>query len=104
MAVAIRRVMMEEFNRILRVADQMATGYACLRDQYALRARVLDFLLLAAASWLLAMTFVEPAIGQKLAPFGFQHEVWIGMLSIVTFALGLLQTRVDWKARSDGYQ
>src|SRR5687768_216996 len=95
---------MDELNRILRVADQMSTGYSYLRDQYALRARVLDFFILAVSSWLLALTFVEPTIGKRLSPFGIQHEIWIGTLSVFIFVLALLQTRVDWKARSDAYQ
>ncbi len=95
---------MDELSRIVRVADQMSTGYAYLRDQYALRARVLDFVILAVTSWLLAMTFVEPAIGRKLSPFDIPHEIWLGLLSIAIFVLAIMQTRVDWKARSDAYQ
>jgi hypothetical protein len=95
---------MEDLSRILRVADQLASGYARLRDEYALRARVLDILLLAISSWLLAMSFVEPAVGKRLAPFGISHDIWIGVLAVGTFVLALIQSRVDWKAKSDSYQ
>ena len=95
---------MEELTRILRVSDQMATGYAVLRDQYALRARVLDFFILAVSAWLLAMVFVEPSIGKSLSPFHIPSEIWIGLLSIFVFVLAIVQSRVDWKAKSDAYQ
>jgi hypothetical protein len=95
---------MEDLSRILRVADQMSTGYACLRDQYALRARILDFSILAIASWLLAMTFVSSDIARRLAPFGIAQDLWIGFLAVGTFVLALMQSRVDWKSRSDAYQ
>src|SRR6266850_4047618 len=95
---------MEDLSRMLRVADQMASGYAHLRDEYALRARVLDVLILGISSWLLAMTFAEPAFGKRFAPFGISHEAWIGVLAVGTFVLALIQSRVDWKAKSDSYQ
>ena len=95
---------MDDLSRILRVADQMATGYARLRDEYGLRARILDLLILSISSWLLAVTFVDPSLAKRLVPFAISHEIWIGILAVATFILALIQSRVDWKAKSDSYQ
>lgn len=89
--------------RNLRVADQQATAYAVLRDRYFLRARLLDLTVLLLSTWLVAMTFVEPVIGDSLSPSFTSREIWIGLLSVGTFALSLIQLLVDWKGRAQKY-
>jgi hypothetical protein len=91
-------------ERALRVADQMCSAYAKLRDRYAGKALALDLAVLLISTWLVAMTFAEPALGNKLSPPGIQREIWIGLLSIGVFLIALVQLRVDWKSRTDRYQ
>jgi hypothetical protein len=89
--------------RALRVADQQATAYAVLNDRYKLRARLLDISILLLSVWLVAMTFVEPRIGDSLSPPFMRRELWIGLLSVGTFMLSAVQLLVDWKGRAASY-
>jgi hypothetical protein len=90
-------------ERALRIADQQATAYAILRDRYQYRSRLLDIGILLLSIWLVAMTFVEPVIGDSLSPAFVRREVWIGLLSIGAFVLSTLQLLVDWKGRAQSY-
>jgi hypothetical protein len=90
-------------DRALRVADQQATAYAILRDRYQYRSRLLDIGVLLLSIWLVAMTFVEPVIGDSLSPAFVRREIWIGLLSIGAFVLSTLQLLVDWKGRAQSY-
>lgn len=91
----------QELERLKRVVDQTCSGHALLRDDYAARALWLDLTILALGTWLVALSFVDPTIGQKLTPFGLSSTVWIGCLGLFGFFLGIVQLRVDWKARSE---
>lgn len=92
-----------ELERIRRVADQTCSGHACLRDEFRCKALSLDVAMLALGSWLVALTFVDPLISHKLTPFGISPPIWIGVLGVINFFLGVLQLRVDWKAKSDAH-
>lgn len=92
-----------ELKRASRIADQMCTAHAILHDRYYWRGLVLDVLLLACAVWLNAMVFVEPAIGQKLSPFGIDSKLWLGCLGIVVFFLSVAHVRVGWKGKRDSH-
>jgi hypothetical protein len=58
---------------------------------------------MALSTWITAMVFVEPAINVKLTPFGLLPQIWIGLLSIVTFLLTLVQMLADWRGRAQGH-
>lgn len=90
-------------ERALRVADQQATAYAILRDRFQYRARLLDVGILLFSTWLVAMTFVEPVIGDSLSPSFVKREIWLGLLSIATFFFSTVQLMVDWKGRAQSY-
>ena len=94
----------QALERAVRVADQMCSAYAKLRDACAARALILDLVVLLVSTWLVAMTFVEPALGRKLSPPGIDREIWIGLLSVGVFFAALVQLRVDWKSKADRYQ
>lgn len=91
----------QELERLKRVVDQTCSGHALLRDAYSRRALCLDLSILALGSWLVALSFVDPTIGRKLTPFGFSPTIWVGCLGLLGFFLGIVQLRVDWKARSE---
>jgi len=78
--------------------------HAELRDKYLLYAQILDLSIFASSTWLVAMIFVEPKIGSKLSPSFIQSQIWIGLLSIVTFFLSIVQIKVNWKERSDAHK
>lgn len=94
----------DTLNRIRRVADMLCTGHAGMRDLYAGRAFWLDLLLLAASTWLVALSFVDPVINVSLSPFGITPQLWVGFLGVVTFFLTIVQLKTDWKSRSDAHR
>ena len=98
------RGMREEIERIKRVSDTLCTGHAGLRDRFTRRALLLDLAVLALSTWIVALAFVEPRTASRLTPFGWDSQIWIGMLSICTFFLTVVQLKTDWKARADGHK
>ena len=91
-------------ERAVRVCDQSCTIYSILRDRYRFRSMLLDLAILLLSAWLTAMAFVQPEIAEQLTPMHLGRELWIGLLSVATFSLSLVQLQVDWKGRSSAYQ
>lgn len=94
----------EELQRILRVSDMLCTGHAWLRDRYALRALILDLLILIISVWLVALAFVNETTARRLTPATVEPQIWMGLLAVLTFVLSVIQIKVDWKGRSDAHQ
>jgi hypothetical protein len=94
----------EELQRVRRVSDSLCTAHAVLRDRFSRRALALDLLVLGLSTWLVALAFVEPRLGTKLTPFGWDSQIWIGALATATFFLTILQLKTDWKAKSDAHR
>src|ERR1700693_3826156 len=94
----------EDIGRIRSVSDMLCTGHARLRDHYAHRALGLDLSILALSSWLSALAFVAPNINLSLTPFGLNSQLWMGLLSVATLFLAVVQLRTDWKGRSDAHR
>lgn len=93
-----------ELDRIRRVSDTLCTGHAGLRDRFARRALILDLGVLGSSSWLVALAFVEPRINVRLTPFGLDSQIWVGVLSVATFFLTLIQFKTDWKGQADAHK
>ena len=93
-----------EVTRIRRTADMLCTAHANLRDRYARYATLLDLSIVALASWLVALAFVEPRLNVTLTPFHLDPQLWGGLLAIVTLFFSVIQLRVDWKGRSDAHK
>ena len=94
----------EELERIARVSDMLCTSHANLRDRYSRRALLLDLTILGLSSWLVALAFVAPKINVALTPFGWDPQVWVGVLGIGVFFLSIVQLKTDWKGRSDAHK
>ena len=94
----------DELERIRNVSDTLCTGHAGLRDRFVQRALVLDLCILGLSSWLVALTFIEPRINVRLTPFGLDSQIWVGVLSVGTFFLTLVQFKTDWKGRADAHK
>jgi hypothetical protein len=93
-----------EIERIARVSNMLVTGHSNLRERYAKRALALDVTILGVSVWLTSVVFVEPKIGLTLTPFHMDPQIWIGLLSIATLFLSVIQLRVDWKGQSDAHK
>ncbi len=91
-------------ERAIRVGDQSCSAYAHLRDKYQRYSFWLDLSILLLSGWLVSMVFVQPRIAVALSPKQIPSDIWIGLLSIFTFALSLIQLQVNWKGRAQLYQ
>jgi hypothetical protein len=96
--------MRSEIERILRVSDMLVTAHANLRGQNENKALALDSAILGSSIWLTSVVFVEPKIGLTLTPFHLDPQIWVGLLSISTLFLSVIQLRVDWKRQSDAHK
>ena len=96
--------MRDEVERVRRISDLLCTGHASLRDRFARRALLLDLLILGLSSWLVALAFVEPRINVRLTPFGWDSQIWIGVLAVATFFLTIVQLKTDWKGRANEHK
>jgi len=93
----------EEIASIERKADQTCSVHAWFRDRYQFRADMLDYGLMAASTYLLGLTVVEPAIGIPLS-FGVDRTAFISAMSLLTFFLSILQFKSDWKTKAQAHQ
>jgi hypothetical protein len=91
-----------EVASLERKADQACTIHAGLRDKYERRANWLDYTLMAAATYLLALSFVEPTLGVSLA-FGWPTSIVVPVLSIVMFFLSIVQFKNPWKSKAQDH-
>lgn len=95
--------MRNEIERIRGVADMMCSAHANLRDRYAWKSLVLDLLILAIATWLIALAFVGPAVNISLTPIDIKPQIWSGLLAVTTFFLTLVEMKLNWKGRSEAH-
>ncbi len=93
----------EEVERIRRVADQLCTAHAALRDRFKRRTLLLDIVILLASAWLTALAFIDPRLGKWLIPFGIDSQLWIGLFGVIVFFLTLIQFKVDWGGKAEAH-
>ncbi len=91
--------MREEIERIRRVSDLLCSGHAVLRDRFARRALLLDLSVLGLSTWLVALAFVEPRIGVRLTPFGWDSKLWAGLLAVATSIYRIIWNLTRLRAR-----
>lgn len=92
----------EEISKIERKADQSCSIHASLRDKYSDRAKTLDYLLMAATTYLLGLTLLEPTIGLPLS-LGFDRVIFITIMSLIAFFLSIVQFKNDWKTIAEAH-
>ena len=102
--MSVEEAMKDELTRICRVSDMLCTGHAALRDRYAKLAFAIDLFTLGVSTWLVALAFVEPKLSGTLTPFGWDSQIWVGVLGTGVFFLTLIQMKTDWKGRSDAHK
>jgi hypothetical protein len=90
-----------ELKRIHRVSDMLCSAHAAMRDSQARKAAILDISILGLSIWLLALVFVDPAISVAVTPFHLNPSLWLGLVSVLTFFLSMVQVKVDWKGHGD---
>lgn len=92
-----------EITRIRRVADQLCSAHASLRDKFKHYALFLDVFVLLLSAWLTALAFVDPRFHAWLVPLQIDAQLWIGLIGVVTFCLTLLQLQLNWRGRSEAH-
>ena len=92
-----------EIASILRKSDQACSIHALLRDRYHWRANALDYGMMAATTYLLGISLVEPALGVSLS-LGFDRTKLTTVLTLVTFFLSIVQFKNDWKTKAQAHQ
>lgn len=90
----------EEAKRRLRVLDTMLSSHSLLRDRYAFRSTVMDLVLLAVSIVLVAATFADPRLLNRIGIDAAAAHVVFGVASLAAFFFSLVQWRVDWKERA----
>lgn len=93
----------DELERIRRVADQLCTGHASMRDRFARRAFGFDLIILLLSAWLTALAFIDPRFHRWLVPLQIDTQLWIGLIGVFTFCLTLVQLKADWRRRSEAH-
>lgn len=93
-----------EIERIRRVSDMLVSGHSNVSEKFDRYALALDCAILALTVWITSVVFVEPRIGLALTPFRIEPPIWIGLLSILTLFLSVVQLRVEWKRKSNGHK
>jgi hypothetical protein len=93
----------EEVERIRRVADQLCTAHAALRDRFKRRALLLDTVILLASAWVTALAFLDPRLSKWLIPFGIDSQLWIGLFGVLVFVLTLIQLKVDRGGKAEAH-
>lgn len=92
-----------EIASILRKADQACSIHALLRDRYHWRANALDYGMMAATTYLLGLSLVEPALGVSLS-LGLDRTKLSTILTLVIFFLSVVQFKNDWKTKAQAHQ
>jgi hypothetical protein len=98
-----RAAISEDLERTIRVSDQSCTAHAVLRDRYRRRSTGLDLAILLTSGWLVATVWIQPSIADRLTPIYISREIWLGLLSLFTFGLSLVQLQVNWKERANSH-
>lgn len=94
----------EELEKTSKVADMLCSGHSHLRDRYLNRALILDLSIIGVSTWLVALSFVDPAMNILLTPFALDSRIWIGVLGTIVFFLSIVQLKTDWKGRADAHR
>lgn len=89
-----------ESDRQYDLIDQLMSMHAFLRDKFKKRALILNIGLLVASVFLCALVFADNSV---LILFGVttnKAKMGLGFLSIICFAISLIEYRVDWKGQA----
>ena len=92
-----------EIASLERKADQQCTGHAWLRDKYRRRAACLDYGLMLAATYMLGLSLVEPALGWSLS-LGMDRAALVVVLSLLIFFFSVVQFKSGWKRTAEAHQ
>ncbi len=91
----------QELDRKYRVLRQTLGIHSILRDKFALRAKLVESILLVCSVIFCATTFANDELYQTLGIDAARGKVVLGITSVAAFAAALILLFVDWKGRSE---
>ena len=89
-----------ESNRQYDLIDQLMSMHAFLCDKYKRRALILNIGLLVVSVFLCALVFADNAVLILFGVTSNKAKIGLGFLSIICFAISLIEYRVDWKGQA----
>lgn len=92
-----------EIVSMQRRADQACSIHARLRDRYSSYAGILDYSMIMASTYLLAVSIIEPVLGVTLS-LGFDRQALVLFLTIVLFFFTIVQFKSDWRAKEQAHK
>ena len=94
----------QELDRKYRVLRQTLGIHSILRDKFALRAKVVESILLICSVVFCATTFASDGLFQALGIDAAHGKVALGIASIAAFAASLILLFADWKGQSEKHK
>ena len=95
--------MQEELERMRRVADQLCSCHAMLRDRFARLSFYLDIGLLVVTAWLTVIALIDQKFYPWVVPNWIEPSLGIGLLGFFTFCGVLFQFKSDWRGKSEAH-
>lgn len=89
-----------EIDRQYRVLRQTLSMHSMLAEKYAMRAMVVESVILVVSVAFCATTFAEDSLYKALHVSPDQARIALGILSIAAFASSLLLMTLQWRQRS----
>src|SRR5438552_3913382 len=100
MAIRLSR---KEFDRKLRLIDQMTSMHSLLRDRLERRALLLTVAVLGMSIVATATAFVSGSSRIMLLGIETSPQLWIGALTAFIFFVTLIELKVDWRQRAGAH-
>ncbi len=93
----------KEVERIRRVADQLCSCHAMLRDRFGRLSFYLDIGLLVLTAWLTVIALIDPKFLPWIVPNWIDPQFGVGLLGFFTFCGVLFQFKSDWRGKSEAH-
>jgi hypothetical protein len=91
---------LKEIDRQYRVLRQTLSMHAMLRDEFSLKAKISEVLLLACAVVFCATTFASDELYKTLGLVPALSRTILGMASVIAFILSLTLMVVDFRGQA----
>lgn len=96
---------MADFERQIKVIAMMLTAHSVLRDKYLGLSAFFENFLLVAAAILNAFVFIDAPYITKISHIGEEYQkLFIGIASIIVFAISIVLLQVKWKEKAENHR
>jgi hypothetical protein len=88
----------------IRITDMMCTMHSVLHRRYQSWGMILDLVIAAGSSSLLALTFGDPKILSDIGVDSVEYKYGVALSSIAVFLLSWFSLIIDWKGKSANHK